>query len=230
MVVHRYPWPAILVYVRHTILHVELGKSMDEETSEFQTLIQQAREGDQQALGHLLDNHRDFLVRLANQQIGEKLRARVDGSDVVQMTFLQAVRAIEDFHGSERGEFVAWLKQILSRNVSVAVRDHAVLQKRALKKERRLDDSRNSGPALRQALSAEQSTPSAKAIRTEEASHLLQLLDQLPEDQRTAVRLRHCEDWTLAELAEHLGRSKMATAGLVKRGMRRLRSLLDGDG
>ena len=70
---------------------------MDEETSDFQTLIQEAREGDQQALGQLLDNHRDFLVRLANQQIGEKLRTRVDGSDMVQITFLQAVRAIEDF-------------------------------------------------------------------------------------------------------------------------------------
>ena len=137
---------------------------MDEETSDLQTLVQQAREGDQQALGHLLDNHRDFLVRLANQQIGEKLRARVDGSDVVQMTFLQAFRAFEDFQGTEHGEFVAWLKQILSRNVSVAVRDHAVLQKRALNKERRLDNSRNSGPALRQALFAKLSTPSAKAI------------------------------------------------------------------
>ena len=195
---------------------------MNEETSDLQTLIQQARDGDQQALGHLLDNHRDFLVSLANQQIGEKLRARVDGSDVVQMTFLQAFRAIEDFHGTEHGEFVAWLKQILSRNVSVAVRDHAVSQKRALNKERRLDDSRNSGPALRQRLAAKLSTPSAKAIRTEEAAQLLKLLDQLPEDQRTAVRLRHFEDWTLPELAEHLGRSKAATAGLVKRGMQRL--------
>ena len=131
---------------------------MNKETSNFQTLVQQAREGDQQALGHLLDNHRDFLVRLANQEIGEKLRARVDGSDIVQMTFLQALRAIEDFQGAEQGEFVAWLKQILSRNVSVAVRDHAVLQKRALKKERRLDDSRNSGPALRQAVAYKHAT------------------------------------------------------------------------
>jgi RNA polymerase sigma-70 factor (ECF subfamily) len=78
-------------------------------------------------------------------------------------------------------------------------------------------------------LAADQSSPSHRAIRAEAAIKLARALRQLPEDQREAVRLRHLEGWSLSELAEHFGRSQFAVAGLVKRGLQTLRTVMSAD-
>ena len=63
-------------------------------------------------------------------------------------------------------------------------------------------------------------------MRGEDAVRLAAALCELPEDQRKAVRLRHLEGFTLQQLAEHFDRSPEAVAGLLKRGLRKLRKLL----
>jgi RNA polymerase sigma factor (sigma-70 family) len=68
--------------------------------------------------------------------------------------------------------------------------------------------------------------PSQRALLNERAVELAQMLQRLPEEQREAVRLRHLEGWSLVRIAEHLGRSKAATVGLIKRGMQKLREYL----
>src|SRR5262249_31782392 len=103
--------------------------------------------------------------------------------------------------------------------------DHALLQKRDVRRERSIDDSQGEAP-LKQELTAGLSTPSQKAIRQEEIQRLSQALTALPDDQREAVRLRHLEGWALADIARHLGRTPAATAGLIKRGMQALRRQL----
>ena len=64
-------------------------------------------------------------------------------------------------------------------------------------------------------------------MRGEAAQILARTLDRLPTDQREAVRLRHLEGYSLAQLAEHFGRSEDAAAGLVKRGLQSLRKLMN---
>jgi RNA polymerase sigma-70 factor (ECF subfamily) len=75
-------------------------------------------------------------------------------------------------------------------------------------------------------LAAEQSSPSQKAERNEEAVRLAQALATLPEMQREVVVLRHCQGWSLADISRHLGRSPAAVAGLLHRGLEQLRSLM----
>src|SRR5262249_5694549 len=108
-----------------------------------------------------------------------------------------------------------------------AIRDHALLQKRNVHRERSLDDSQGGGGApLKQELDAGFSSPSQKAIRGEEAQRLTRALTALPDDQREAGRLRHLQGWALADIAGHLGRTPAATAGLIKRGIQALRRQL----
>jgi RNA polymerase sigma-70 factor (ECF subfamily) len=75
-------------------------------------------------------------------------------------------------------------------------------------------------------LAAEQSTPSQKAQRQEEVLGLAEALAKLPEAQREALVLRHCQGLPLAAISRHLGRSPAAVAGLLKRGLRELRAQL----
>jgi RNA polymerase sigma-70 factor (ECF subfamily) len=51
-------------------------------------------------------------------------------------------------------------------------------------------------------------------------------LDRLPEAQREALTLHYLQGWPLGDIGRHLGRSRAAVAGLIKRGLKQLRLLL----
>jgi RNA polymerase sigma-70 factor (ECF subfamily) len=189
-------------------------------------LLQQARRGDREALGRLLEAHRTVLHRLAEGRLGERLEVRVDASDIIQQTFLEAHRSFQQFAGEDARELAAWLQGILDHKVAGAVRDHTLLRKRDVRREQSMDDSQGGKGPLKQELDAGHSSPSEKAIREEDERRLAEALTTLPTDQREAVRLRHLEGWTLADIARRLGRSPAATAGLIKRGMQTLRRRL----
>jgi RNA polymerase sigma-70 factor (ECF subfamily) len=192
-------------------------------------LLEQARQGDREALGQLLEAQRSALRRLAHRQLEGRIAVRVDASDIIQQTFLEAHRSFPQFAGQDARQLAAWLEGILDHKVAGAIRDHALLQKRNVQRDRSLDDSHGGMASLKEQLDAGLSTPSQKTIRGEEEQLLSQALSVLPNDQREAVRLRHLEGWALADIARHLGRSPAATAGLIKRGMQALRRQLRRD-
>jgi RNA polymerase sigma-70 factor (ECF subfamily) len=186
-------------------------------------LLRQALQGDREVLGRLLEAQRAALHRLAERQLEGRVAARVGASDVIQQTFLEAYRSFPQFAGRDARELVAWLQRILDHKVASVIRDHTLLQKRNVGRERSLDDSRSGAVSLKQELGVGRSSPSQKAIRGEDEERLSQALTALPGDQREAVRLRHLEGWALADIARHLGRTPAATAGLIKRGLQALR-------
>jgi RNA polymerase sigma-70 factor (ECF subfamily) len=63
-------------------------------------------------------------------------------------------------------------------------------------------------------------------MRGEDEARVAEALATLPAEQREAVRLRYLENRSLAEIAERLGKTKTAAAGLIKRGMLALRKQL----
>jgi RNA polymerase sigma-70 factor (ECF subfamily) len=191
-------------------------------------LLDQVLQGDREALGRLLEAQRKDLRRLAERQLEGRIAVRVDASDIIQQTFLEAYRGFPQFAGRDARELLAWLQIILNHKIAGAIRDHALLQKRDVGRERSMDDSHGGGTPLKQQLDAEVSSPSQQVIRGEEAERLSQALAALPADQREAVRLRHLEGWALADIAFCLGRTHAATAGLIKRGMKALRRKLHG--
>jgi RNA polymerase sigma-70 factor (ECF subfamily) len=193
------------------------------------TLLEHARQGDREALGQLLQAQQAALHRLAERQLIGRIAVRVDASDIIQQTFLEAHRSFRQFAGADARELAAWLQRILDHKVAGAIRDHTILQKRNLRRDQSIDDSHGGLASLKQQLDAGLSSPSQKAIQGEEAQRLAKALTVLPDDQREAVRLRHLEGWALADIARHLGRSPAATAGLIKRGMQILRRQLRRD-
>ena len=192
-------------------------------------LLEQARQGDREALGHLLEAQRVDLHRLAERQLDRRIAVRMDASDIIQQTFLEAHRSFQQFAGQDARQLAAWLERILDHKIAGAIRDHALLQKRNVRRDRSMDDSHGRLASLKQQLDGGISTPSQKAIRGEQEQLLMQALSVLPNDQREAVRLRHLEGWALSDIARHLGRSPTATAGLIKRGMQALRRQLCQD-
>ena len=196
---------------------------MKDDTPTPNELLRQALQGDREVLGRLLEAQRAALHRLAERQLEGRVAARVGASDVIQQTFLEAYRSFPQFAGQDARELVAWLQSILDHKVAAVIRDHTLIQKRSVGRERSLDDSRSGAAPLKQELEVGLTSPSQKAIRGEEEERLSQALTALPDDQREAVRLRHLEGWALADIARHLDRTPAATAGLIKRGLQALR-------
>ena len=157
---------------------------------------------------------------LAQRSVGGWLEARVDASDLVQQTFLSAFRNIKDFSGDDEAQFVAWLRKIHQRNIQDTIRQNVYAQKRAIANEQSLDGSQLGELAEGSGSAA---SPSQRAMQGEQAVQLANALQTLPEDQREAVRLRHLEGWSLAQLAEQFKRSEDAVAALLKRGLENLR-------
>ncbi len=186
-------------------------------------LLQQARDGDREALGCLLEEYREYLRLLARARVGRGLRTRLDPSDLVQETLLEAQRDFRQFLGASDGELAVWLRRILARNLADQVKHHQS-QRRDLAREQPLD------PLIEQAhesLSAGLSTPSAQAVRREQAVLVAQALAKLPADYREVIVLRHLEGRSFDEVAAALGRSSGAVRMLWMRALERLGKLVE---
>lgn len=170
------------------------------------------------------ERYRAYLHLIARLNLPPQLRGKLDASDVVQQTLVQAHEARGQFRGRTDAEYAAWLRKILARNLAHAARDHA-RAKRDVARERSLEAAMEQSSARLHAwLAAEQSSPSERAAANEQALRLAEALAGLPEAQREALVLQHWQGWSLEEIGRHLNRSPAAVAGLIKRGLKQLRA------
>lgn len=176
--------------------------------------------------GPRLERFREYLRLLARVHIGDQLGAKLDPSDIVQQTLLEAHRTRDQFRGRTEAEMAGWLRQMLVCTLADAVRALG-RAKRDVSRERSLDQAiEQSSKRIEAWLVAEQSSPSQRAVKHEDAARLADALAKLPEAQREAVTLRYCHGWSLAEISRHLGRTPAAVSGLLKRGSRQLREMM----
>ena len=182
----------------------------------------ESSEGD----ARFLDRFRSYLQFLARVQWDPKLGRKLDESDIVQQTLLHAHRAIDQFRGSNDEELAGWLRQILARNLTHAIRDLG-RDKRDIARERSLEVSLSQSSArLEKWLAADQSSPSQRAERNERMLLVAQAVETLSDAQRDAVILHYWRGWPLGDIAQHLDRSPSAVAGLLHRALGKLREAL----
>ncbi len=79
-------------------------------------LLTRARGGDRQALDRLFAACRSYLGIVAQAQLASWLQPKADASDLVQQALLEAYKGFETFHGQTGGEWLGWLRRILSNN------------------------------------------------------------------------------------------------------------------
>jgi RNA polymerase sigma-70 factor (ECF subfamily) len=178
------------------------------------------------AVNQALEKYRAYLETLTLMQIDPRLRGKFGWSDVIQGTLDEASRALERIELMDSDDQRCLLRRILVNNLRDEI-DRWRTQGRDVGREVSLDQAaEQSSCRLRDWIAAEESTPSEKLIKQEEALRVLEALSQLPEREREALVLQQYHGRKLAEIAEHLGCTRNVVAGLQARGRARLRELL----
>jgi RNA polymerase sigma-70 factor (ECF subfamily) len=161
---------------------------------------------------------------LARLHLDPRLQGKLDPSDVVQETLLKAHAYADQFRGTTEAERAGWLRAILASEMAMAARR---FDRHGGNLERSLQAGlENSSARLEAWLAADGSTPSQQAAKQEQLLQLVQALAQLPEEQRTALEFRHLRGHKVPEVARLMGKTTAAAAGLLRRGLQRLRELM----
>jgi RNA polymerase sigma-70 factor (ECF subfamily) len=182
-----------------------------------------ARAGSAEALGEILEACRGYLLLIAKRELGTDLQAKAGASDLVQQTFLEAQRDFVRFQGESETELRVWLRRLLLNNLANFARDFRDTAKRALDREVSLPkgDSSFLPGAL---LPGNMPSPSTVAMAREQAEAVRRVLEQLPEDYRRVLLLRHEEQLPFEEIGQRLNRSSNAARKLWARAVQALQS------
>ncbi len=176
-----------------------------------------------------LEQYRSYLTLLADLQLSPRLRVKEGASVIVQQTMFDAHRDLAGFRGKSEAELRAWLKVILTNKLHALARRYRTLKRNAGREVTLQDQLSSSSTRLHHHLVADQSSPSTALSTAERTEQLAQALLKLLDDERTAVILKHYHNWRVIEIAEHLGRTQLAIAGLLRRGLKKLRADLSAE-
>lgn len=187
------------------------------------SLIREARAGSQEALGALLERYRDYLLLVAQTELGSDLRGKAGASDLVQETFLDAQRDYSKFRGDDRAELLRWLREILQNNLSDLVRRYRTAA-RAVSQERPLESADYESVCT--ILPFDVASPQAIFLGRERQRLLHSAIERLPRDYCQVVMLRHVKGHSWQETAAAMNRSVGAVQKLWMRALEQLRRQL----
>lgn len=188
-------------------------------------LLNQARGGCPNALGQLLEPYRTWLVGTADRELASDLKAKEGASDLVQQTYLEAVRGFPNFRGGNPVEFHHWLQAILNYRLIDFVRRYRLPGRRQISLELPLDLAA-SGVIQPEQLVARELTPRTNAVANEEAAQLVAAIARLDPDDAQILRWRNHDRLTFIEIGARLQLSPDAARKAWSRALKRLRSAL----
>jgi RNA polymerase sigma-70 factor (ECF subfamily) len=197
---------------------------MSPDSAETQRLLEQVRAGDREAFEQLFARHRPYLRRVVGLRLDPQLRPRVDPSDVVQETQLEAFRRLDDFLARRPMAFRLWLRKTACERLRMVERRHIGAARRSVRREVPLPEG--SSLQLAERFLAEGLSPSQQFSRHELAQLVRQAVAALPDTDREVLLMRNVELLSNREVAEVLQLEPAAASRRYGRALLRLRKLL----
>jgi RNA polymerase sigma-70 factor, ECF subfamily len=192
---------------------------------ETRKLLAGAQDGDRDAVDRLMDRHRDSLHRMIRCRLNRGMAARVDASDIVQDALLTASRRLADYLQDPRMPFHAWVRQLARDRLNDVYR-RQLADKRNVAREQHVAAGDDSSFDPLNNVRDLQLTPAAMLLRKEFADRFHAAVEQLPNDAREILLMRHSEQLTNAQAAEVLGLTQPAAAMRYLRALKQLKPLL----
>jgi RNA polymerase sigma-70 factor (ECF subfamily) len=188
-------------------------------------LLVRARAGDEAAVAELLARHRQRVRAAIALRLDHRVAARIDVSDVLQDTYVEAVRRLPAYLQRPDMAFDLWLCWLAREQVLMCHRRHLGADMRSVRREMGplpADSTAN----MVGALLGPGSSPSRQLAAAELAEGLRRALQQLTEDERDLILWRHFEQLGNRDIAQLLHITEAAASKRYVRALERLRALL----
>jgi RNA polymerase sigma-70 factor (ECF subfamily) len=190
---------------------------MSDEITQSLDLVLRAQQGDHGALNRLCERYYDRVRRIVRLRLGARLRESVDSGDILQETFLAAVRSLDSFEMREEASLINWLSRLAERQIIAAADYHG-----AKKRDNRRNVTLSGAIGDTQNLRAPLTFPDARdrrpldAIASQEEQRIVEgCLEQLPEEYRELILLRNYAGASWESVAEETGRPSAAAARMM---------------
>lgn len=171
--------------------------------------------------------HRDKLRRMVELRIHPRLQGRVDASDVIQETFIEASRVLNSGQQNQDIPVYLWLRRLANQKLIQAHRQHLDAGQRDARREQgQMAQAHASSISIARNLMGNFTSPSLQAIRQERENALQQGLEQLQPLDREVLALRHFEQLSGPESAEILGISHDAVKKRYIRALEKLQRIM----
>ena len=187
-----------------------------------------AASGDQSAAEQLLVRHEPRLRQMINLRLDDRLRARLDPSDVVQETLLEAHRRLPEYLKRRSVGFYPWLRNLAWQRLIDLHRHHVRSNMRSVRREN-LNQAANDH-SVRYLADKLQSSPSQHMLHEEVQQRVQDALQQLSEADRELLLLRHAEDLSVKEVADVLNVPQGTVKSRHFRALERLQRFLEEAG
>lgn len=208
-----------------------LDRSERDDGVDVENLLGLAREGQTEPLGKLLQLYRNYLTILATTQLDQRLRRRMNPSDLVQDAMLAAHRDFPKFRGQVEREFLAWLRQILINCLHHAIETHLKAKRRDIRCEVSIEQVSaaldRSVMNFAQVLADNGPSPSAPAHERERAVALADQLAKLRSEYRDVIVLRNLQGLSFEEVAQRMDRSAGAVRMLWLRAIEKFKQVYE---
>ena len=169
--------------------------------------------GDEKALSVLIKRHQGRLYGF----IFSKIQDRDATEDVFQDTFIKVIRTLKRGNYNEQGKFLPWVMRI-AHNLVI---DY-------FRKNKRIPKFKNNGDFdIFSVISDGSLNAENKIVESQIAENVRILLDELPEDQKTVIKMRIYQDMSFKEISESTGVSINTALGRMRYGLINLRKMID---
>ncbi|MFO1010603.1 MAG: sigma-70 family RNA polymerase sigma factor [Planctomycetota bacterium] len=179
-------------------------------------LVLRAQKGDRAALDALVARYRDRVLRIVRARLGAKLRERVDSEDILQETFLTAVRKLDSFEMREEASLIRWLARLAEHQITAAADFHG-----ARKRDQGRDVSLSGGSTggaesgTRFFHATDSTQPLARIANEEEQRRVEACVAELADEYRELILLRNYAGASWEAIAEETGRPSAAAARMM---------------
>ena len=171
--------------------------------------------GDESALSVLINRHQQRLYSF----IFSKVYDRDVTEDVFQDTFIKVIKTLKLGKYNEEGKFLPWVMRI-AHNLVI---DY-------FRKNNRMPKFNNSGDFdIFSVLQDDTLNAEAELVRSQIHDDIRNLVEELPEDQRTVLKMRMYNDMSFREISENTSVSINTALGRMRYALINLRKLIESN-
>ncbi len=175
-------------------------------------LVHRAKAGQQEALGRLFDRYYERVRKIVHLRLGNKLRSVLDVEDILQETFMAALKSFDRFELRNESSVINWLSRIAERAI-IGAADHFGAKKREQGRAVPLNTMDSQVPEMQ--IPDKRRGPGTSIGAQEEARIVETCIAVLPETYREIIVLKDYVGYSWEDVAKEHGRPSVDSARMM---------------